>query len=148
MAKSLSTLLLGKQIDAIYHTSIVFNNKEWFYGGDGITHCVPATTMLGQPLRQEFLGVSEITEEIMLDYIQSMAAGEFAGKRYKLFEHNCNNFSNALSQFLLGKDIPKEITGLPQEVLSTPFGMQIKAMLENMDVNAMGNNKQNSTSYG
>ena len=67
-----------------------------------------------------------------------MAADEFQPSKYRLFEHNCNNFSNSFCEFLTGNSIPGKITGLPQEVLSTPFGMQIKAMLENLDISPMG----------
>jgi hypothetical protein len=38
---------------------------------------------------------------------------------YHLLEHNCNNFSSEVAQFLTGKDIPSYITSLPDEVMST-----------------------------
>ena len=43
----------------------------------------------------------------------------FRPNRYHLLEHNCNTFSSEVAQFLTGKDIPSNITGLPAEVLST-----------------------------
>lgn len=41
------------------------------------------------------------------------------GDRYRLFEHNCNTFTNEVAQFLTGRTIPSYITDLPSEVLST-----------------------------
>lgn len=41
------------------------------------------------------------------------------GDRYRLFEHNCNTFTNEVAQFLTGSTIPSYITDLPSEVLST-----------------------------
>lgn len=38
---------------------------------------------------------------------------------YDLFKHNCNNFSDEVSQFLCGHGIPKHILQLPDEVLNT-----------------------------
>jgi len=52
-----------------------------------------------------------------------------------LFHNNCNNFSDEVSHFLLGKGIPKHITGLPAEVLSTPLGQSLKPMIEGMQAN-------------
>ena len=40
-------------------------------------------------------------------------------EKYNLLEHNCNNFTNDVSQFLTGKPIPSYITGLPKEILDT-----------------------------
>ena len=56
----------------------------------------------------------------MSDFLQS----------YDLFAHNCNNFTNDLAMFLLGKGIPEHITSLPQTVLNTPFGQMLKSQLD------------------
>ena len=38
---------------------------------------------------------------------------------YELFQHNCNNFTNELANFLTGKGIPQEILDLPNDVLNS-----------------------------
>lgn len=38
---------------------------------------------------------------------------------YNLFKHNCNSFTNEVSNFLVGQDIPKYILDLPEEILQT-----------------------------
>lgn len=43
----------------------------------------------------------------------------FSPVSYDLFKHNCNNFTNEVSQFLCGKGIPKYILDVPEDVLST-----------------------------
>ena len=40
-------------------------------------------------------------------------------EKYNIIEHNCNNFTNDVSQFLTGNTIPSYITGLPRELLDT-----------------------------
>jgi thiol-disulfide isomerase/thioredoxin len=44
---------------------------------------------------------------------------------YDLFAHNCNNFSNDLATFLLGKGIPDHILHMPQAVLDSPMGRML-----------------------
>lgn len=34
-------LLLGKQLDGVWHTGVVVYGKEWFFGGMGVENCPP-----------------------------------------------------------------------------------------------------------
>lgn len=38
---------------------------------------------------------------------------------YNLFKHNCNSFTEEVSNFLVGNGIPKYILDLPEEILQT-----------------------------
>lgn len=49
---------------------------------------------------------------------------------YDLFMHNCNNFSQDLCMFLVGKGIPEHIRSLPRRVLDTPFGQMLRPQLD------------------
>lgn len=49
----------------------------------------------------------------------SSVVSRLRGDRYRLFEHNCNTFTNEVAQFMTGRHIPSYITDLPSEVLST-----------------------------
>jgi desumoylating isopeptidase 1 len=53
-------------------------------------------------------------------------------KAYDLWSHNCNNFTNDFSTFLLGKGIPDYITNIPQKVLDTEFGQALKPQIDQM----------------
>ncbi len=44
---------------------------------------------------------------------------------YNLWHHNCNNFSNDFSMFLVGKGIPENIVNMPRAVLDSPLGNMI-----------------------
>ncbi|KAH0559752.1 hypothetical protein GP486_003732 [Trichoglossum hirsutum] len=52
-------------------------------------------------------------------------------RTYDLFLHNCNNFTNDFSTFLVGHGIPERITSLPQTFLNSPLGALLKPTLEN-----------------
>lgn len=130
MASQMAPMLLGRPLEGIWHTSIVVYGREYFYGSDGINSCPPSGTILGHPSKIEDMGMTEIDQEIFDLYLIEMGQHEFKGENYKLFEHNCNNFSGEVIKFLSGNEIPSYILDLPNEVLSTPMGQMIKNMLE------------------
>lgn len=71
VAKQMSLGLLGKQIDAVYHTSIVMDSLEYVY--DGGVKIVPAgKTHLGPPLKTAFLGKTELPMDIILEFLESL----------------------------------------------------------------------------
>lgn len=75
------------------------------------------------------LGVTSLSDEIFLEYLDSLKS-IYSPEAYDLFQHNCNNFTNDVSQFLCGRAIPAHIVSLPQTVLNTPFGQMLKPQLE------------------
>ncbi|CAJ0933090.1 unnamed protein product, partial [Ranitomeya imitator] len=77
LARRLSPVMLGKQLEGIWHTSVIAFKEEFFYGGGGITSCVPGGTMLGEPDNVIELGTTEVTEEIFLEYLSSLAESGF-----------------------------------------------------------------------
>lgn len=71
LARSMSAGLLGIQIDAIYHTSIVFGNVEYVYDG-GIKRVTPGMTHLGKPMEVLKLGSTELPQDVILEYLDSI----------------------------------------------------------------------------
>lgn len=59
-----------------------------------------------------------------------MQRPRFRMQDYDLLTHNCNNFTNECSLFLLGKAIPQDIIDLPNRALSTPLGQMIRPAIE------------------
>uniref|UniRef100_A0AAQ4RH84 palmitoyl-protein hydrolase n=1 Tax=Gasterosteus aculeatus aculeatus TaxID=481459 RepID=A0AAQ4RH84_GASAC len=134
MARNLSPIMLGK------HTAIVAYGEEFFFGGEGISSCPPGGTMLGPPDTVVELGETEVSEEIFMDYLSSLGENTYRGDRYRLFEHNCNTFTNEVAQFMTGRSIPSYITDLPSEVLSTPFGQILRPILDSIHIAPPGGN--------
>ena len=143
----MSRQFLGTQIDAVYHTAIVFGGIEYFFGA-GVQTTYPGATHHGRPMEIVKLGRTELPLEVILEYLESLKAVYTAEVRvqpldhrrndnwlmhlqsYDLFLHNCNNFSNDFAMFLVGKNIPEHITSLPQTVLNTPFGQMLKPQID------------------
>ncbi|KAH9904785.1 P-loop containing nucleoside triphosphate hydrolase protein [Xylariomycetidae sp. FL2044] len=130
LAKQMSQGLLGFQLDAIYHTSIELEGMEYVYDG-GINSIRPGSSHLGQPLERIHLGKTELPIEIIVEYIDSIRE-VYTPQAYDLFRHNCNNFTNDLSTFILGRGIPKHISNMPQAVLDSPFGKMMLPQLTQM----------------
>ncbi|EPB87331.1 hypothetical protein HMPREF1544_05856 [Mucor circinelloides 1006PhL] len=130
MARSMSRQLTGKQIDGIWHTSVVVFGQE-FYFGQGIMTSAPGTTQHGHPLEVVDMGETFLPLEVVIEYIESLRS-VYTAEKYHLLDFNCNTFSNDLCQFLCGKTIPSHISDLPAEFLNTPFGQSILPMIEGM----------------
>ncbi|KAL4887283.1 thioredoxin [Aspergillus karnatakaensis] len=128
MARMYSLALTGTQMDAIYHTSLVFNNVEYYFG-QGIQTARPGSTHHGQPMEKIHMGQTQLPFEVIEEYLQSLSS-IYTPESYDLFLHNCNNFTQDLAMFLVGKGIPEHIRNLPQTFLSTPLGQMLKPQIE------------------
>ncbi|KAA8543474.1 hypothetical protein F0562_021031 [Nyssa sinensis] len=120
LARQLSMGLLGKAIEAIWHTGVVVYGNEYYFGG-GIQHDPVGRTPYGTPIKVVDLGVTHVPKDVFEMYLQEISP-RYTAERYSLLTHNCNNFSNEVAQFLVGATIPDYILNLPNEVMSSPAG--------------------------
>ncbi|KAL1682240.1 PPPDE putative peptidase domain-containing protein [Schizophyllum commune] len=130
LAKQLSLQLTGKQIDGIWHTSVVVFGKEIFYG-QGISITQPGRSHHGQPLEVIDMGETAIDEETFNEYLEEMRQ-HYTADKYHLLDFNCNSFTNDVIGFLTGGSIPERIKDLPSDFLSTPFGAALRPTIDNM----------------
>jgi desumoylating isopeptidase 1 len=128
LARKFSYNLTGVHIDAIYHTSLVFGGVEYFFG-QGIHRKIPGSTHHGKPIEVIHMGKTELPMDVVSEYIDSLAR-VYTTESYDLFLHNCNNFTQDLSMFLVGNDIPETIRTLPQRFLETPIGQMLKGQID------------------
>ncbi|KAI9595660.1 PPPDE putative peptidase domain-containing protein [Syncephalis fuscata] len=128
MAKVMSLPLMGRQVDGIWHTSVVVYGQEYYFG-QGIQVDTPGTTVHGTPLQVVDMGVTHLPSDVFLEFIDNVR-NRFGADKYHLLDHNCNTFSNEVIQFLVAKSIPDFITNLPADFLQTPFGQQMRPMIE------------------
>lgn len=139
LAKAMSQAFLGKRLEGIWHTGIVVYGQEFYFGGTGgIECCPPCGTVLGQPDVKHTVGHTEIPYEIFIDYLMDLSRTTYRPVDYHILDHNCNTFSSELARFLTGNDIPSYVTGLPAEVMSTPFGQMIRPFIDSMSVQPTG----------
>ncbi|KAF4617546.1 hypothetical protein D9613_005689 [Agrocybe pediades] len=130
MARQLSLQLTGKQIDGIWHTSVVVFEKEIFYG-QGINITAPGKSHHGQPLQIIDMGETSIDEDTFNDYLNEMRQ-HYTADKYHLLEFNCNSFTDDCVGFLTGRSIPAFVKDLPTDFLSTPFGAALRPTIDAM----------------
>ncbi|XP_047329568.1 desumoylating isopeptidase 1-like [Impatiens glandulifera] len=133
LARKLSTTFLGKSIDAIWHTGIVVFGKEYYFGRGIQVHSPTGTTPYGAPVKVVELGITHIDKDIFEIYLYEISR-QYTTKTYSLLYHNCNNFSNEVSQFLVGAAIPDYILNLPKEVINSPMGPLMLPMIRKLEV--------------
>ena len=78
------------------------------------------------------MGETFVPRDVLREWVEASRA-EFSRESYSLLRHNCNNFSDAMLQFLVGGGVPAHIKELPQEVLSTPLGAILGPALEGLE---------------
>ena len=97
--------------------------------------------IIGQPTKTMELGITEVPEEMFMEMLQDVR-DQFTPEKYHVFTNNCNNFTNVVSELLLGSGIPDEIINLPQEFLNTPLGRQMSPMMMQMQDSLKLNSNQ------
>jgi hypothetical protein len=83
LARQLSRQLTGRQIDGIWHTSIVVFDREFFYG-QGINITPPGRSHHGNPLQILDMGETFIDKDTFNEYIQEMREHYTADKYHLL----------------------------------------------------------------
>lgn len=105
---------------------MVVYGTEYFFGG-GIQQIPAGTAPYGTPLRVIDLGVTHVPKDVFEMYLEEISP-RYTAETYSLMTHNCNNFSNEVTQFLVGATIPEYILNLPNEVMSSPMGALISKL--------------------
>lgn len=133
MAKSMSMMFIGQQVDAVYHTSLVVYGREYYFGG-GICNDSPKQTPYGKPIQEIPIGQTEIPKEIFVDYLNDIAH-KYTQEKYDLINHNCNMFTDEMAEFLTGKTLDKKYSTQAKILLESPGGQMFKPFLSQMQGN-------------
>eukprot|EP00605_Chrysophyceae_sp_TOSAG23-4_P001440 GSChrysophyteH1.ASY1.ANO1.1568.1 assembled CDS len=150
MASQMSAAFLGERIEMIPHTGIRAFNREWYFGGGVQVSPIGSFEMNTglYPVRVTRLGRTTKTEAELRSFLASVNF-QWTAQSYNLLNHNCNNFSDAVSKFLLdGVGIPSEIVHLPDRVFSTPIGQMIRPMVDGMQQQLNSNTAHTFDPFG
>jgi hypothetical protein len=103
MAAALSQQFLGQRIDGVWHTGVVVFGFEYFFGG-GIQKLPTGvfTSMQGmRPVQMLDMGETIKTRAELEAFLRTIN-NRFTVATYDLINNNCNNFSDAVVNFLTG----------------------------------------------
>lgn len=132
VAERWSWLLLGQSFRGIWHTGVVVEwpdgNAEFWFGGR-LFLSVAGTTPFGTPVEKIFLGYTYKLREEVWNKISRHLAHEFTKEKYDVLTHNCNNFSDTLTMFLMNEHIPDEIRKQPEMVMDTVAARALRPLL-------------------
>ncbi|BGP15465.1 hypothetical protein JCM10213_001762 [Rhodosporidiobolus nylandii] len=135
MASVYGPMLVGRPLEGIWHTSLVLYNMEVFYGQGISVISPPGTTHHGTPKKRIPVGSTQLDKDTVLAYLQGLQQ-TYTAEAYHLLNFNCNVFTNDVLGFLNGQQIPAEIRNQASDLVSTPFGQQMRPMIEQFFVGA------------
>lgn len=165
LAKKVSQKVLGKQIDGIWHTSIVAYDEEYWFAINGFNKSKP-NKYLSKTNDIIYLGKCNLTKQEFMNILErQIQNGNYVMGDYNLLTNNCNSFSNELSLTLFNKPNPVYIMELPRtamyDLMKTPvigraFKKLYKKTIKNNNTNEIDtkvdikyeNNQSDYSNYG
>lgn len=69
---------------------------------------------------------------MIIDFLRSISP-RYTQANYNLLHHNCNHFTNELSEFLIGKGIPDSVLNQHKVILNSPMGKSVEPLLMMME---------------
>jgi hypothetical protein len=137
-----SGVLLGKKLEAIYHSRILVHGREFWFGGNIFMSLPPMTQYFGPTLEKSgkmklqqstynpelkcvhlgytLMKLDEIVEYQHQNQFGGSMCDKFTKETYDVLTRNCNHYSNELAQVLCGNRIPDVITSQPLVILDAP----------------------------
>merc|ERR1712136_340603 len=145
LSSKLSPILLGRHLEAIYHSSVLVYGEEYWFGGKIFKNLPPNRRCFGEPLTEsrvplqasEYfpelrvvrLGHTLATCEEFHRHLNGETSLEFTSESYDVMTHNCNTFSNEAITLLTGHGIPDAVRRLPELVVNTPTVQLLRPLL-------------------
>lgn len=133
LATTVFKFMTGKDIEAVWHTSLVVYNTEYFFGG-GICRGIPRCTPYGKPKKESVFGYTDKSKSDFEAFLKTIDT-QFNASTYDVLKHNCNHFTNAICNFLCNKPLPDEILNQHEYLAQTEFGKWLVPTFERVTKN-------------
>jgi len=145
----LGKLLPGQSLGAMYHSSVlVFDTEYWYCGHICMSRpTVVVKEQFGPPVQTSTmklepssympallvvrLGWTICTRDDFHAFLSQRMAVKYRHDNYDALSHNCNAFTNDAVNFLTGRDIPEAVQQLPEYVLNMPMVRRLWPKINN-----------------
>lgn len=103
-AASLGRTVIGRDVEAIWHTGVLVFGREYFFGnGVEVVGEGQFSTMMGlQASRTLEMGATGVSRELFDAWVADQRTQDFAPSTYHVINHNCNHFTGAHGHIRVG----------------------------------------------
>jgi len=113
VGEKLSPLLLGLQIEGVWHTGVVCFGREYFFSRDTV-YDTPGETSFGKPQKVISVGHTLWRQEELHSHIVEDLKPVFHRETYDAIDCNCNHFAQRILDYLNGSVLPEEVLRQPE----------------------------------
>jgi len=128
MGTKIAPFLISNDLQGVWHTGLCVFGKEYFFSRDTVFDESGATSF-GKPLKVVSLGYTLWRQSELHKYIVDELKPRFHRGTYDAIDFNCNNFTNALAQYLLGKNLPDEVFNMANNLKTSTLIRTLRPVL-------------------
>lgn len=128
LASWAAPVALMQNMEGIWHTGVVVFGREYWYGGQCF-ESKPEETPFGKAMKKTLLGTTVCTRSELWDKINRELCREYTRESYDVLTHNCNNFSDDVTMFLLNSHIPDEVREQPIKFATSMAAQALRPIL-------------------
>lgn len=115
-ASKISPWLLGRELEGIWHASVVVFGAEYSFTRDCVFN-VTGKSHFGTPKKELHVGHTLCRNTDLHRFIVHEMRPIFNRETYDIVTNNCNHFADKLLVFLTGRRLPEEVLRQPEYLL-------------------------------
>lgn len=127
-ADKFGDFIVSHHLEGVWHTGLCVFGKEYFFSRDTVFD-EAGTTSFGKPHKVISLGYTLWRQSELHKHIVDDLKTKFHRGTYDAIDFNCNNFTNALSNYLVGKNLPDEVFHMASHLKTSAMVRAIRPVL-------------------
>jgi len=127
-AERFGDFIISNHMEGVWHTGLCVFGKEYFFSRDTVFDDAGMTSF-GKPHKVIRLGYTLWRQSELHKHIVEVCKPKFHRGTYDAIDFNCNNFTNHLSQYLVGKNLPDEVYNMSQHLKTSSIVRAIRPVL-------------------
>lgn len=120
--------IISEHLEGVWHTGLCVFGKEYFFSRDTVFDDAGMTSF-GKPHKVISLGYTLWRQSELHKFIVEVCKPKFHRGTYDAIDFNCNNFTDVLSMYLVGKHLPEEVYLMSQHLKTSSIIRSIRPIL-------------------